>query len=214
MFIAYPLLAYNLVMFGLSKKSPGEAWLFAGLGNPGGKYEKNRHNIGFMVAERLADEFGFPPFRAKFQGQFSEGRIGAHKVILLKPQTYMNNSGQSVAAAAKFYKIPPERIYAFHDEIDIEAGKIRVKKGGGNAGHNGLRSIQDHLGTADFHRVRLGVGRPVHGEVHDYVLGDFSKSEREWLEPYIAAVAKHSGLLLDGRESEFMNKIALDLKKS
>jgi PTH1 family peptidyl-tRNA hydrolase len=201
-------------MFGLSKKSSGDAWLFAGLGNPGEKYAKNRHNIGFMAIDRIAGDFGFPGFRSKFQGEFVEGAIRDRKVILLKPKTYMNNSGQSVAAAAKFYKISPDRIFAFHDEIDIEAGKIRVKKGGGNAGHNGLRSIQDHLGTADFWRVRMGVGRPVHGEVHDYVLNDFSKYEREWLEPYTGAVSRHCLYLIDGRDSEFMNKVALDTKKN
>ncbi len=200
-------------MLGFSKKQNKDIWLFAGLGNPGGEYALNRHNIGFMAADKIVDDYGFSPWRAKFQGWFTEGTIDGRKVILLKPKTYMNLSGQSVSAAAKFYKAVPENIYAFHDEIDIEAGKVRVKKGGGNAGHNGLRSMQDHLGTPDFWRVRLGVGRPVHGEVHDYVLSDFSKAEKEWLGPCLTAVSKHCGFLLDGRDSEFMNKVSLDLKK-
>ena len=198
-------------MFIFSKK-PSEIWLFAGLGNPGNKYRNNRHNIGFMATDRIAEDFGFSSFRSKFHSEFSEGTIKDRKVILLKPQTYMNNSGQGVAAAARFYKIPPEKIFAFHDEIDLESGKVRVKKGGGNAGHNGLRSIEDHLGTPDFWRVRLGVGRPVHGEVHDYVLGDFSKHEQEWLAPFIGAVSRHCWYLLEGRDNEFMSKVALDTK--
>ncbi|MGB4056734.1 MAG: aminoacyl-tRNA hydrolase [Alphaproteobacteria bacterium] len=200
-------------MLGFSKKQKADIWLFVGLGNPGVKYAGNRHNIGFMVADRIADDFGFPGWRAKFQGRFAEGNLDGKKVILLKPETYMNNSGQSATAAAKFYKIAPDRIFVFHDEIDLAPGKIRVKKGGGNAGHNGLRSIQDHLGTPDFWRVRLGVGRPVHGEVHDYVLSDFAKQDKEGLDLFLASTSKYCGLLLEGRDSEFMTRVAEDTKK-
>lgn len=162
-------------------------WLFVGLGNPGGEYAKNRHNIGFMAIDAIADSFPiFGAFRSKFQGQVSEGRLGNSKVILLKPETYMNNSGQSVTACAKFYKIEAENIIVFHDELDIAPADVRIKQGGGNAGHNGLKSMQAHMGTADFWRVRLGIGRPNHaGAVSNYVLDNFSKAEQEWLTPLV-----------------------------
>lgn len=191
------------------KKPASDAWLLAGLGNPGDKYAHNRHNIGFMVVDEIASSYGFPPFRSKFQGQMSEGAIGGHKVILLKPQTYMNNSGQAVQAAAKFFKIPPARIVVFHDEIDLAPAKVRVKQGGGNAGHNGLRSLDDHLGTPDYRRVRLGVGHPgAKGEVHNHVLNDFSKADREWVGALVKASAEHAGLLLKNDNSAFMSKVA------
>lgn len=162
-------------------------WLFVGLGNPGDKYQGHRHNVGFMVVDAIQSAFpNMPSFKSKFQGQFAEGRIGNAKALLLKPETYMNESGQSVAKAAKFYKIPPENIIVFHDELDVAPNSVRIKQGGGNAGHNGLKSIQAHLGTADFWRVRIGIGRPEHkGQVSNYVLSDFSKAEKEWLEPLV-----------------------------
>lgn len=198
-------------MFSFNKKDSG-VLLFAGLGNPGDKYADNRHNIGFMAVEAVAAAYGFPPFRKKFQGEFSEGSIeGGGKVILLKPQTYMNESGQSVVQAAKFFKIPPDKIYVFHDELDLPPGKVRVKKGGGNAGHNGLRSVEACLGTADFMRVRLGIGHPGDREkVHGYVLSDFAKAEKEeWLCPLLDALAKHAPLLAAGKDSDLMSKVAI-----
>lgn len=200
-------------MPGFLKKKQTDTWIFAGLGNPGDEYAGHRHNIGFMVADRIAEDYGFPAFKLKFQGWVSEGKIGETKVVLLKPKTFMNLSGQSVMAAARFYKVAPDRIFVFHDEIDIEPAKIRVKKGGGNAGHNGLRSIQEQMGTPDFRRIRLGVGRPQFGDVADYVLSDFSKADKVWLQDYIESVSKHCALLLDGNESEFMSKVAMDVEK-
>lgn len=166
-------------------------WLFVGLGNPGSKYEKNRHNIGFMAMDAVANSFPvFSPFKAKFQGKLSEGRISGAKIILLKPETYMNESGRSVQKTAQFYKIKPENIIVFHDELDIPASDVRIKKGGGNAGHNGLKSIQAQMGTPDFWRVRMGIGRPPHKDasVSNFVLDDFSKAERIWLEPLLELI--------------------------
>ena len=176
-------------------------WLFAGLGNPGAKYRTNRHNVGFMVVETIAQKYEtFGPFRSKFDGEISEGKIGRTKILLLKPQTFMNLSGQSVVKAAHFYKIMPERIIVFHDELDLPPGEVRVKKGGGNAGHNGLKSLQESLSTPDFWRVRIGIGRPpVKGaDVSNYVLGDFSEQDKEWLEEKLEKMsAQVSDLLSD-----------------
>ena len=144
--------------------------LFVGLGNPGGKYAGNRHNIGFMARDRIAQDHGFGPWRGKFQGQLTEGRLGAEKVVLLKPETFMNNSGQSVGEAARFYKLDAEDITVFHDEIDLAPGKLRIKQGGGHAGHNGLRSLHAHISDA-YQRVRMGEGHPGHNDaVPTYVL--------------------------------------------
>ncbi len=176
-------------------------WLFVGLGNPGGKYRNNRHNVGFMVIDEIAR---LSSFKSKFQGDLTEERIGTEKVALLKPLTYMNESGQSVGKCAKFYKIPPERIIVFHDELDIKPGEIRVKKGGGNAGHNGLKSIQAHLGTPDFWRVRIGIGRPQgqNGDVSNYVLSDFAKAEQNWLEHLIDILSDNAEMIIkDSPES-------------
>lgn len=193
----------------LQKQTASDLWLFAGLGNPGDKYARNRHNIGFMAIDAVADGSGAPPFKTKFQGQVSEAALDGVRTILLKPLTMMNLSGQSVAAAAKFYKIPPARIVVFHDELDLPPGKIRVKRGGGAAGHNGLRSIDDHLGQ-EYWRVRMGIGHPGDRDrVHGYVLGDFSKADADWLEPLLAATAKHASLFVRGKESEFMSKVAM-----
>ncbi len=184
-------------------------WLLAGLGNPGDKYSGNRHNIGFMAIDVIAERYGFPSFRSKFQGEFSEGRIGGQKVALLKPQTMMNLSGDSVQKAIKFFKIAPERIVIFHDELDLESSKVRLKDGGGIAGHNGLKSIKACLGTAEFKRVRLGIGHPGDkNQVSNYVLSDFSKSERGWVEKLLPALAEHVDLLLEGNESDFMTRVA------
>ncbi len=185
-------------------------WLFVGLGNPGAKYAAHRHNIGFMAIEKMADEYGFSPFRSKFQGELSEGRIGGHKVALLKPQTMMNLSGDSVQKAVKFFKIEPERIVIFHDEIALDFCKVRVKLGGGNAGHNGLRSVQSCLGSADYWRVRLGVGHPGEkAQVHNYVLGNFTKAEEPDAARLINAVSEHAPLLVENNMDEFMNAVAL-----
>ncbi len=184
-------------------------WLLVGLGNPGDKYEYNRHNIGFLAVDAIADTFGFPAYKKKYQGLMAEGNIEGEKVILLKPQTYMNNSGQSVGEAAKFYKIPLDRIAVFHDELDLAAGKIRTKKGGGNAGHNGLRSMDSHLNSNDYWRIRLGIGHP--GDkamVHNHVLSDFSKNDLIWLKPLIEAIGDHVPLMVQGKDNEFMSKVA------
>ncbi len=184
-------------------------WLLVGLGNPGDKYAKNRHNIGFMALDAIADESGFPPWRDKFQGALSEGKIAGEKVALLKPQTMMNESGQSVGKASKFYKIPPENILVFHDELDLKNATVRIKKGGGNAGHNGLRSIQDHLGTPDFWRVRIGIDHPGDkNRVSGYVLSDFAKSDQDWVEDLISALAQNVGALIEGKNDDFMTRVA------
>ncbi|MCB9991260.1 MAG: aminoacyl-tRNA hydrolase [Rhodospirillales bacterium] len=200
-------------MSDLSKHKSDAPWLFVGLGNPGPEYAGNRHNIGFMVVDAMASEFGYPSWRSKFQGDLAEGRIDGHKVILLKPTTYMNNSGQAVKAAAKFYKINPDRIVIFHDELDLEPAKIRIKQGGGNAGHNGLKSIQAHMGTPDFWRVRLGIGHPGDkARVHGYVLRDFAKAEKGWVDAVVTASARHAGLLAGGDTANYLSKIAIDVK--
>ena len=192
------------------KKSPGDAWLLVGLGNPGDEYSNNRHNIGFMVADAIAAHHKFPPFRKKFEGLFSEGAIGDRKAIILKPQTFMNLSGQSVKAAAKFFKIDAARIMVFHDELDLPPGKARAKQGGGNAGHNGLKSIDAHLGTPDYWRVRLGIGHPGdRDKVHSHVLKDFAKADKAWLEPLLKALADHAALIVEGQMASYMNKVAL-----
>lgn len=187
-------------------------WLVVGLGNPGAQYAYNRHNIGFMAVDDIAHDHQFPPFRARFQGQATEGRIATHKVLLLKPSTYMNASGRSVGDAARFYKIAPERIVVVHDDLDLEPGKVRVKRGGGAGGHNGLRSIDSHLGQ-DYWRVRLGIGHPGHKDrVHGYVLHDFAKSDEQWLDPLMEALSRAFPLFVDGHPDRFMTKVALDMR--
>jgi PTH1 family peptidyl-tRNA hydrolase len=185
--------------------------LFVGLGNPGGKYSGNRHNIGFMAVDRMAEDHGFGPWRVKFQGQLTEGRLGDEKVVLLKPETFMNNSGQSVGEAARFYKLEPADITVFHDEIDLAPGKLRVKLGGGHAGHNGLRSLHAHLGEG-YQRVRMGVGHPGHKDaVPTYVLKDFSKMDQEWLADMLAGVSDGAPYLAEGDTGRFQNAVALRL---
>lgn len=183
--------------------------LVVGLGNPGAEYARNRHNIGFMAADGIVRRHGFSPWRSRFQGQAAEGNIGGRKVLVLKPMTYMNESGRSVGEALRFHKIVLSDVVVLHDELDLAAGRIRVKVGGGHAGHNGLRSIQAHVG-ADFKRVRMGIGHPGDkARVTGHVLGDFAKADQAWLDPLLDAVADHIDLLLDGRDSDFMSKVAM-----
>lgn len=182
--------------------------LFVGLGNPGSQYEHHRHNIGFMAVERIAREHGFGPWRSRFQGLAAEGTIAGEKVLLLKPQTYMNLSGQSVAEAMRFYKLPLEALVVFHDELDVAPAKLKMKTGGGAAGHNGLRSIDSHLGP-NYRRVRLGIGHPGSKErVHGWVLGDFAKADQDWLEPLLDAVAAESQWLAKGNDARFASAVA------
>jgi PTH1 family peptidyl-tRNA hydrolase len=186
--------------------------LFAGLGNPGRKYAANRHNIGFMALDAIADANAFGPWREKFQAEICEGRLGGDKVILLKPQTFMNLSGQSVGDAIRYLKLDPEDVWVFHDELDLAPGKYRLKTGGGHAGHNGLRSLHQHIG-ADYNRVRLGIGHPGHKNmVSNYVLQDFAKSDHEWRDPLLAAIGREAGRLASGDAPGFTNAVALALQ--
>jgi peptidyl-tRNA hydrolase, PTH1 family len=186
--------------------------LFVGLGNPGPEHARNRHNIGFMAADAIAARYDFAPFRPKYRGLLSEGRLGQARVLVLKPLTYMNDSGVSVAEAARFHKIGPEKIYVFHDELDLVPAKVRVKQGGSSAGHNGLRSLDAHLGPG-YWRVRLGIGHPGDkSRVLSWVLRDFTKSDAVWVEPFLDAVASCAPLLAEGREPDFMSKVALLLR--
>ncbi|MGI3209969.1 aminoacyl-tRNA hydrolase [Roseovarius tibetensis] len=182
--------------------------LFVGLGNPGAKYARNRHNIGFMAVDAIAADHGFGPWRAKFQGQMAEGVLAGEKIILLKPETFMNLSGQSVAAAARFYKLGAAEVTVFHDELDLAPGKLRVKQGGGHAGHNGLRSMQSHLG-AEYRRVRLGIGHPGHKDrVSQYVLQDFAKADEAWLDDMMRGIADGAPWLAEGKPDRFQNAVA------
>ncbi|WP_424939072.1 aminoacyl-tRNA hydrolase [Aliiroseovarius sp. S253] len=181
--------------------------LFVGLGNPGAKYAGNRHNIGFMAVERIAEDHGFAPWRSKFQGSVSEGKLGSEKVILLRPETFMNLSGQSVGEAMRFYKLTPDDIVVFHDELDLAPGKCRVKTGGGHAGHNGLRSIHAHIG-AEYHRVRMGIGHPGNkAAVAGFVLRDFAKADQDWLDDVLRGCADGAADLAAGDSGKFMNAI-------
>jgi peptidyl-tRNA hydrolase, PTH1 family len=182
--------------------------LWVGLGNPGAQYAANRHNIGFMALERIAADHGFGPWGGKFNGLLAEGRLGGDKVLLLKPQTFMNLSGQAVQAAAAFYRLGPEDITVFHDELDLAPGKCRLKTGGGAAGHNGLRSIIQHLGEG-FHRVRLGIGHPGHKDrVSGYVLHDFAKAEADWLDDLMQGLSDGAPALAAGDGARFLNAVA------
>jgi PTH1 family peptidyl-tRNA hydrolase len=185
--------------------------LFAGLGNPGAKYANNRHNVGFMAADAIARRRSFSPWSKKFQGLIAEGNIGGEKIILIKPQTFMNLSGQSIGEALRFYKLEPSAVTVFYDEIELAAGKVRVKTGGGSAGHNGIRSLDQHLGK-NYRRVRIGVGHPGRDMVHGHVLGDFAKADREWLEVLLDAIADNAAMIAKGDENGFMNKITLTLR--
>jgi peptidyl-tRNA hydrolase, PTH1 family len=183
--------------------------LLVGLGNPGARYIGNRHNIGFMAVQAIAKRHGIGPWRRRFQGVACEGPIGGERVLLLLPGTFMNESGRAVGEAAQFYKLPPETTTVFHDEIELPPGKVRVKVGGGIAGHNGLRSISEHIGN-DYRRVRIGVGHPGHKDlVEHYVLSDFAKSEWPWVEALVDILAENVDLLLRGEDASFQNKVHL-----
>ncbi|APE44289.1 aminoacyl-tRNA hydrolase [Sulfitobacter alexandrii] len=183
--------------------------LIVGLGNPGAKYARNRHNIGFMALDRIAAEHGFPAWKGKHQGAVSEGRFGSLRAVLLKPETFMNNSGQSVQAAAKFYKIEPQDVIVLHDEIDLAPGKVKCKTGGGHAGHNGLRSLHQHIGP-DYHRVRLGVGHPGHKDaVPGYVLRDFPKADEAWLDDVLRGIGEGAPDLAAWDTAKFLNTVAM-----
>ncbi len=189
-----------------------ETLLIIGLGNPGKDYAANRHNIGFMAVDEIAARFKFSAWSKKFRGQLCEGTIDGKKVFLLKPQTFMNLSGESAGECARFYKIPVENIIAVHDELDLPLGKLRVKRGGGNGGHNGLKSLDQHLGE-NYVRVRVGIGHPGDKDaVHGHVLSDFSKQELPQAEMMVNEIAKHVGILLAGDEAGFMNKVTLATK--
>jgi PTH1 family peptidyl-tRNA hydrolase len=188
--------------------------LFVGLGNPGAKHAGNRHNVGFMAVEAIAKRHGLPPWRRRFQGVATEGPVGGERVQLLLPGTYMNESGRAVGEAMHFYKLDVSQVVVFHDELDLPPSKVRVKAGGGVAGHNGLRSVTEHIGN-DYRRVRIGIGHPgVKELVHGYVLNDFAKSERPWVEALIDIIADNAELLARGQDSTFQNKVhlAMDAK--
>ena len=183
--------------------------LFVGLGNPGPRYVDNRHNIGFMAVQAVARRHDIAPWRKRFQGVAVEGSLAGEKVLLLLPGTFMNESGRAVQEAAAFYKLGPDHILVFHDEVDLPPGKVRVKVGGSDAGHNGLRSITAHLGN-DYKRVRIGIGKPdVKELVPRHVLGDFSKDEWPWVDALCGVIAEEAELLVQGRDSSFQNKVHL-----
>jgi len=188
--------------------------IIVGLGNPGAKYANNRHNVGFMAADAIARRHSFSPWSKKFQAEIATGEIAGEKVLLVKPQTFMNLSGQAVGEAARFYKLGPDAITVLYDEIDLAPGKLRIKTGGGAGGHNGIRSLDQHLGQ-NYRRVRIGVGHPGTKElVYNYVLGDFAKADRDWLDPLIAAIADNADMLVKGDDSGLMNKAALAVPAS
>ncbi len=181
--------------------------ILVGLGNPGEKYERNRHNVGFGVLDAIAERYGAPAWRKRFQGLATEVDIARQRYLLLKPATYMNESGRSVSEAMRFFKMSPADVIVFHDEIDLEPGKLRVKFGGGLAGHNGLKSLSAHIGN-DYQRVRIGVGHPGNRDaVAHYVLHDFARADRDWLDPLLAAIAQGLPALLSGQDAKFMNDV-------
>ncbi|ARO13880.1 peptidyl-tRNA hydrolase [Ketogulonicigenium robustum] len=185
--------------------------LFVGLGNPGAKYAGNRHNIGFMALDRIAADHGFTPFRSRFQGLVAEGVLGGEKVLLLKPETFMNLSGQSVGEAMRFHKLTPDDVVVFHDELDLAPGRLKTKTAGGHAGHNGLRSIHAHIGEA-YHRVRMGVGHPGHKDaVASYVLHDFAKADQDWLDDMLRGISDGAAALAGGDQIKFLNAVNLRL---
>ncbi len=186
--------------------------LFAGLGNPGQKYRHNRHNVGFVVVEEIARRHGFAPWRKRFHGLTAEGSLDGERVVLLRPETYMNDSGRSVAEAVNFFKLAPGDVVVFHDELELPPQKLRVKLGGGIAGHNGLRSISEHIGD-DYKRVRIGIGHPgIKDLVHAYVLHDFAKEDGPWVEALVDTIAEYAALLATNRDSSFQNKVHLAMQ--
>ncbi|MFP5076728.1 aminoacyl-tRNA hydrolase [Rhizobium sp. YIM 134829] len=183
--------------------------IFAGLGNPGSSYARNRHNIGFMALDALYRRHSFSPWSKKFKAEIAEGEIAGERVLLLKPQTFMNLSGEAVGEAMRFYKVPVGAVLAIHDELDLAPGRARLKVGGGHGGHNGLKSMDAHCGK-DYRRLRLGIGHPGSKErVNGHVLGDFAKADQAWLEPLLDAIADHADMLVRGEDSQFLNKLAL-----
>ena len=186
--------------------------IIAGLGNPGSKYAKNRHNIGFMAVDAIASLYSFDNWRSQFKAETAQGRIAGQKVMLIKPQTYMNDSGVAIGQALRFYKVPLDKLVVCYDDLDLAPGKLKVKQGGGHGGHNGLRSIDKHLGP-NYWRVRLGIGHPGDkSRVHGYVLGDFAKAEHDWLVPLIAAVAQEAPEIVKGDKVKFTTRVALHLQ--
>ncbi len=183
--------------------------IWVGLGNPGAQYALNRHNVGFMAVDAIAEVHGFEPWRKQFSGWSALGRIGTTRILLLKPATFMNDSGRSAGEALRFYKLEPAALTAFHDELDLDPFRVKVKTGGGAAGHNGLRSLDQHLGTPDYRRIRLGIGHPGHKDrVTGYVLGNYAKAEIEPLSDLLGAVAAEAPLLATGEDARFMNEVA------
>ena len=185
--------------------------LLVGLGNPGSEHKRQRHNVGFMAADAIADRFQFPPFKKRFHGEIAEGHLDGTKALILKPLTYMNLSGKAVGEAAHFYKLPPQQVVVIHDELDLAAGKIRMKTGGGHAGHNGLRSVDAAIGP-NYRRLRIGIGHPGKDRVLGYVLQNFGKDEHVWLAPLLDAMAASAGFLARGDDAGFMTKVALLLQ--
>ncbi|MBU6235641.1 MAG: aminoacyl-tRNA hydrolase [Alphaproteobacteria bacterium] len=189
-------------------------WLIVGLGNPDTEHEGNRHNIGFMALDRIAADGDLPEWRKKFHAHVNETGFRGQRALLMKPQTYMNRSGLSVAEAAKFYKIPVDKIIVLHDELDLPFGKVRVKKGGGAAGHNGLKSIDADFGSQDYWRIRIGIGHPGDkSRVSGYVLSDFTKEERHQADIVVAGISRHMDLMLAGKDAEFMTKVSEETKE-
>ena len=184
-------------------------YIIAGLGNPGSKYANNRHNVGFMAADAIARRHSFSPWSKKFQAEIAEGKLAGEKILLIKPQTFMNLSGQAVGEAMRFYKLEPSNLIVLYDEIDLAAGKLRIKTGGGAGGHNGIRSLDQHLGS-NYRRIRIGVGHPgVKELVHGHVLGDFAKADKAWLDPLLDAIADNADMIVKADDSGLMNKVAL-----
>ncbi len=185
--------------------------IIAGLGNPGSKYAGNRHNIGFMAVDAIHRRHGFSPWSKKFKAEISEGELGGEKVLLVKPQTFMNLSGEAVGEALRFFKLEPANLVAIYDELDLPPAKARIKTGGGHGGHNGIKSLDAHCGK-EYRRLRLGIGHPGNKEqVQAHVLGDFAKADRNWLEPLLDAIADNAAMLVKGEDSQFMNKLALSV---
>jgi PTH1 family peptidyl-tRNA hydrolase len=189
-------------------------FLFIGLGNPTKEHERNRHNIGFMAVDEIARLYNFPPYKSKYQGEYSEGIIDGEKIAILKPHTFMNLSGRSVAPCINFYKIPLNQVFVFHDELDVAEGRVRIKIGGGAGGHNGIKSLDESLGNSSYYRIRMGIGHPGHKDrVHGYVLGNFSSEEQVWVDDLCRLAAKYAPMLLQNRLNEFMQNVKIVFKE-